>query len=160
MLSRISVTHNYIISGDTDENKCITIRIPMIRHFENPDKLRAPAGRESASSSDRGNLEERNQRNAPILADGGDLVGLPVTMTFSCFVVGKGSSSYTYVEVLEVEGDAIVGTVTRAIQELASEYHSWDSTHVEIELYQVSLNSAFPDPFRAFFDPFAPPSAA
>lgn len=82
------------------------------------------------------------------------------TMTFPCFVLAKASSSYTYVDVHECEDDATVDTVILAAQALASVCHGWNMTHIEIQLYKVSLSLAFPSTFRTSSDAFAAPPVA
>ena len=61
-------------------------------------------------------------------------------MTFSCFLLGKVSPSYTYIGACQVEGDATVHNVTQNVQRLASMYHEWELADVEIKMYQVLLS--------------------
>ena len=69
-------------------------------------------------------------------------------MTFPCFVLGKGSSSYAFIDSHQAEDDAAVGDIARAAQNLASLYHKWElKDTVGIELYQVLSNSPLHCPF-------------
>jgi len=62
-------------------------------------------------------------------------------MTFSCFVLSKGSSSYAYIEAHQIEGGATAGAIIHATRKLVSRYYKWESTDaIGIELYQVLLN--------------------
>jgi len=68
-------------------------------------------------------------------------------MTFPCFILGKGSSSYTYIGVYQAEDEATGDSVTQGAQRLASTHHEWELAGVKIKLYQVLSSPTFCDLF-------------
>ena len=73
-------------------------------------------------------------------------------MAFPCFVLGRGSSSQTFIGVHQIGGGADVDTVVHATQNLVSGYYKWESDAIGIELYKVLLNLMLHGPFLASFD--------
>jgi len=61
-------------------------------------------------------------------------------MTLTCFVLAKRLQSYTYVGYRKFEDDVTVDVVVHRVRGLASSHcgWNWETTNVEIDLYQVS----------------------
>ena len=100
--------------------------------------MRPSPTRSKGEYSDR--LEPRSKL---VFGDGTRHQPYLITMTLPCFLLGKFSPSYIYTGAYQVEDDATVHSVTQDSRMLASVYHEWELTGVEIKLYKVSSNLAF-----------------
>jgi len=71
-------------------------------------------------------------------------------MVFTCFVLSKGFSSYTYIKHFEVEekNGQLQTNITETAQVAVQLYYEWDlGTNPEVKLYLVLSDSILHSPF-------------